>query len=174
MSIKKNIISVGLITAFTVTAIAAKAQVSINIQTSMPNGGCLIKVPGGNAPGMDKPMRLQFSYRISDGNMGMAVQVNGWPKAQQADPNRNIPITLTFDTGSSTTSRSGGYSSGFNDELWGGWGAGEASDNYFAMLKEAKSVTVLADNEEIGTFDLQLKGYIYSWINQCVKTQTGN
>ena len=173
MSIKKKVISAGLVSAFIATSFASHAQINLNIQTSMPNGGCLIKVPGGNAPGLDKPMGLQFSYRVSDGNMGMAVQVNGWPKAQQADPNKNIPITLSFDTGTSTTSRSGGYSSGFNDELWGGWGPGEASDNYYAMLKDASSVTVSADNEEIGTFDLQMKGYIHAWIDNCVKQQTG-
>ncbi len=159
---------------FIITAYAMPAAAQLNVDVSAPPGGCIIGVEGGNAPGTEKPMKFEISYRVSDGNMGAVIKVNGWPKAQSADPNQNVPVTLTFDTGDSTTARSGGYSSGFNDELWAGWGAGETSDGAFAMLENASTVTVSTDEGEIGRFDLQMQGLFYRYINNCAAEQRGN
>ncbi len=140
---------------------------NLKFTSSMPKGGCVIGFAGGNAPGTDKPMKLEFSYRVRDGNFGATVKVNGWPKAQQENRDRNVPLTLIFDNGQKTTSRSGGYDIGFNDMLWSGWGPGEGSDTAYAMLKDAKSARVEADGMDLGEFDFQLKGFPYHWIQEC-------
>jgi hypothetical protein len=147
---------------------AGQQPMNFNFTPSSRNGICMVTFPGGKLPGSDTPYALQFSYRVSDGNFGAAVQVNGWDKAQaNAESEVKRPMTLVFDTGKSTTSRSGGYSSGFNDQAWGGWGAGPGSDAAFAMLAEAKSVRVKFDGQDFGSVDLQMKRLAHTSLSQC-------
>ena len=157
-------------TAALLSAAPALAQQQFNFEPSSRNGVCMVTFPGGTLPGGDTPYRLQFSYRVRDGNFGASILVNGWDKAQaEAQSETNRPMTLVFGPGKETTSRSGGYSSGFNDEAWGGWGAGAGSDAAFAMLSGAQSVRVKFDGQDFGTVDLQMKGLAHVSLTQCAE-----
>jgi hypothetical protein len=139
------------------------------------NGGCWVDFPGPNLPGSDTPTQVRFSVRVRDGNFGASILVNGWKKAQEmASSEANFPMTVTFDTGKTTTSRSGGYESGFNDSAWAGWGAGPASDAALAMLKGAKTARIKFDGKDFGAVDFQMKGLAHAAIIDCVeKTKAG-
>jgi hypothetical protein len=161
-----------LLPALILAAFPAEAQPrkSFVFTPSSRNGVCMVSFPGTHLPGSDKPYQLQFSYRVRDGNFGVSLLVNGWDKAQaNADSETVRPMTLVFDSGKSTTSRSGGYSSGFNDEAWAGWGAGAGSDAAFAMLPAATSVKVKFDGADFGTVDLQMKGLAHVSLTQCAE-----
>lgn len=134
------------------------------------NGVCMVTFGGGMLPGSDKPYNLQFNYRVRDGNFGAAIQVNGWDKAQQLEASEEVrPMTLRFDTGKTSASRSGGYSSGFNDQAWGGWGPGAGSEAAMALLSEAKSVVIGFDGQEFGPVDLQMKSLAHTSLTECAK-----
>ncbi|MFC7047942.1 hypothetical protein [Emcibacter nanhaiensis] len=156
--------------AFVPVSVTAQQKMNLNFSTSMPKGGCIIGFRGGNAPGTDKPMKLEFSYRVRDGNMNTQISVNGWPKAQKEDPNRVVPMTMTLDTGEKLLSADGGYSSGFNDRYWAAWGK-ENSAAVFEKMKNVKTVHIEGDGMDFGSFDLQVKGLVYTWISDCAAKQ---
>lgn len=147
-------------------AAPAFAQVNATFSQNSRNGVCYFSVQGPNAPGTDKPMTLEFSYRVRDGNLGAAILVNGWPKAQGANPETVVNVTLMTDSGKTGPSRSGGYASGFNDRLWAGWGA-ENSPPIMEILKKAKTARLEADGMKFGPFDLQIKGLAFTSLTQC-------
>jgi hypothetical protein len=147
---------------------AANAETaSMSFSQGERNGVCMVGFKGPNAPGTENQMTLQFTYRVKDGNIGASILVNSWERAQNADPEKNIPMTLVFDTGKSAPARSGGYESGFNDSAWAGWGAGAASDKLYALMDGAKTVRVLFDGMDLGPFDLQYKGLAHSVLKSC-------
>ena len=146
----------------------AFAQINATLSQNSRNGVCFFSVQGPNVPGGDKPMTLEFSYRVRDGNLGAAILVNGWPKAQAADPDKTVNVTLILDSGKTGPSRSGGYASGFNDRLWAGWGA-ENSPPILELLKTAKVARLEADGMRLGSFDLQIRGLAYTSLTQCAE-----
>ena len=149
---------------------AAQARKNFVFTPSSRNGVCMVTFPGATLPGGDKPYELQFSYRVRDGNFGAAMLVNGWDKAQaEAQSEEKRVMTLVFDTGKTTTSRSGGYSSGFNDQAWGGWGPGAGSDAAYAMLADATRVKVKFDGQDFGTVDLQMKSLAHTSLSSCAE-----
>ncbi|WP_321395976.1 hypothetical protein [Emcibacter sp.] len=148
----------------------AQQTMNLNFSTSTPKGGCIIGFKGGNAPGTDKPMKLEFSYRVKDGNLNTQISVNGWPKAQKEDPERIVPMTMTLDSGEKIISKDGGYSSGFNDRYWAAWGK-ENSAAIFEKMKNVKTVHIEGDGMDLGDFDLQVKGLVYTWISGCAERQ---
>jgi hypothetical protein len=151
-------------------AAPALAQQQYNFEPSSRNGICMVTFPGATLPGSDTPYRLQFSYRVRDGNFGATILVNGWEKAQaEANSETNRPMTLVFGPGKETSSRSGGYSSGFNDQAWAGWGPGAGSDAAFALLADARTVGVRFDGQSFGTVDLQMKGLAHVSLTQCAE-----
>ncbi|MDF7774506.1 hypothetical protein P1X14_04550 [Sphingomonas sp. AOB5] len=154
--------------AFLAAAPAFAQGTNLKFSQNSRNGVCYFSVQGPNAPGTDKPMTFELSYRVRDGNMGVGVLVNGWPKAQAADPEAKHPVTVIFDSGKTIASRSGGYASGFNDRVWGGWGA-ENSAPVFALTKNAKTARVEVDGMKLGPFDLQMKGLAYTSLDDCAK-----
>lgn len=145
---------------------AASAATVYQFTPSEKNGVCYVEFPGANLPGADKPFAIEFSYKVSTGNLGVTIKVNGWDKAQQADPEKKIPMTLVFDTGTSAPSRSGGYDSGFNDTAWAGFGP-EPSVPVFALMEKAKTVTVKFDGMTLGPVDLQMKGLAHTSLSMC-------
>jgi len=158
--------------AMATLALPASAQTHYNFTPSERNGVCYVEFPGRNLPGTDKPFSLEFSYRVRDGNFGATIKVNGWDKAQNADPEKKIPMTLVMDTGTTAPSRSGGYDSGFSDTAWGGWGP-EPSAPVFALLENAKTVTVKFDGMTLGPVDLQMKGLAHVSLSQCAERVRG-
>jgi hypothetical protein len=145
----------------------ALAQVNATFSQNSNRGVCYFSVQGPNAPGTDKPMTLEFSYRVSDGNMGASILVNGWPRAQQADRDAVHPITVVLDGGRTRPSRSGGYNSGFNDRIWSGFGPGDLSAPLLDLLKTAKTARVEVDGMKLGPFDLQMKGLAHVSLTEC-------
>lgn len=150
-------------------AFAQNAPLNVKFGANSRNGVCYFSVEGPNAPGTELPMTLEFSYRVRDGNMGAKIMVNGWERAQKADPEATYPVTVVFDTGKTKPSRSGGYSSGFNDTLWSGWGPGELSAPLLALMEKAKTARIEADGMKLGPFDLQMKGLAYVSLTQCIE-----
>ncbi|MBA17709.1 MAG: hypothetical protein CMN73_15380 [Sphingomonas sp.] len=147
---------------------SAQQRRSASFETSERNDLCFYTVQGGKLPGTDKPFKFEISYRVSDGNFNVRLLVNGWDKAQAADPDANIPMTLAFDGAGSTTSPSGGYSSGFWDYGWAGWGGGAPSQAPLDMLRRARFVSVVFDGVEYDSIDLQgNEGFAYQALMQC-------
>lgn len=148
---------------------AAPALAQTSFTENDRNGVCYFTMEGGpKAPGTDKPMGLEFSYRVRDGNMGATILVNGWPKAQSADSEAKVPVTVVTDKGKTNPSRSGGYNSGFNDRLWSGWGPAELSAPLFELLKTASSATIEADGMKMGPFKFQKKGQAHAALSTCI------
>jgi hypothetical protein len=165
----KTFLKYTAVPAALLAASPAFAQVNVTFQANSRNGVCYFTVGGPNAPGTDKPMSLEFSYRVRDGNMGASILVNGWPRAQQADPEASFPVTVVLDTGKTKPSRSGGYASGFNDRIWSGWGPGELSAPLLELLKGARTARVEVDGMKLGPFDLQMKGLAHVSLTQCAE-----
>lgn len=117
----------------------------------------------------ERPWHIDFSYRSRDGNMTAEIKGLDYDAFDGKDPDNNYPMTLIFDTGKTTTSRSGGYENGFYQLVWGGWGP-EKSPDLWAMLKDASSVQVKFDKQDFGTFKLGgIKGFARNLINTCLK-----
>ena len=154
--------------SFIALALPASAATNYQFTPSERNGVCYVEFPGAKLPGTDTPFAIEFSYRVRDGNLGATIKVNGWDKAQKADPEKKIPMTLVFDTGSTLPSRSGGYESGFNDTAWAGWGP-EPSVPVFALMEKAKTVTVKFDGMTLGPVDLQMKGLAHTSLSMCAE-----
>lgn len=150
-------------------AFAQNAPLNVKFGANSRNGVCYFSVEGPNAPGTDKPMTLEFSYRVRDGNMGATIKVNGWERAQKANTETNYPVTVVFDTGKTKPSRSGGYESGFNDSIWSGWGPGDLSAPLLELMRNAKTARVEVDGMKLGPFDLQMKGLAYVSLTQCTE-----
>jgi hypothetical protein len=165
----ERILKIAAVPALFLTASPALAQINATFSQNSRNGVCYFSVQGPNAPGTDKPMKLEFSYRVRDGNMGASILVNGWPRAQAANPDNTYPVTVILDGGRTKPSRSGGYSSGFNDQIWSGWGPGELSAPLLELLKTAKTARVEVDGMKLGPFDLQIKGLAYTSLTQCAE-----
>ncbi|MCW3849211.1 hypothetical protein OF829_18390 [Sphingomonas sp. LB-2] len=169
MSKFRSIVRIAVVPALLLAASPAFAQVNVNFSQNSRNGVCYFSVGGPNAPGTDKPMTLEFSYRVRDGNLGASIKVNGWERVQKANPDTTYPMTVVLDTGKSKPSRSGGYQSGFNDTIWAGWGPGELSTPLLDLLKGAKTARVEVDGMKLGPFDLQMKGLAYVSLTQCAE-----
>ncbi|RYD59778.1 MAG: hypothetical protein EOP60_01310 [Sphingomonadales bacterium] len=160
---------VGASALLLLAAAPAAAQVNVKFSANSRNGVCYFGVFGGNAPGTDKPMELEFSYRVRDGNMGAVIKVNGWDRVQKADPEAKYPMTVVFDTGRTNPSRSGGYSSGFEDTIWGGWGPGELSSPLLELMRTGKTARVEVDGMKLGPFDLQMKSLGHTSLTDCAE-----
>ncbi|QIG79917.1 hypothetical protein [Stakelama tenebrarum] len=147
---------------------SAQQTMSLNYQSSERNGVCAFTVEGGTLPGTDKPFKFELSLRARDSNFGATIKVNGWNRAQAADPDANHPMMLEFEGAGATVSRSGGYSSGFWDMAWAGWGPGANSEPALALLQKSRFVRVHFDGVDYGRIDLQgTAGFAYTWLIQC-------
>ena len=157
--------------ALSMAAPATMAQqqtLNANFKMGYRNGVCMV---GFDGPGPDGTMTLQITRRLSDGNIGASVMGNAFGRGRDADPEENFPLTLTLDSGDSFVSRSGGYDmGGFSEGVWGGFGAGSASDEVYAALRSASSMTVTLDGIEFGPFALQLPGMAGSVLKSCADT----
>tara|TARA_B100001179_G_scaffold222441_1_gene198876 strand:+ start:1663 stop:2184 length:522 start_codon:yes stop_codon:yes gene_type:complete len=130
------------------------------------SGVCRVSVKGKDADG--ERIFAQFSRRLRDGNLSIALEGPFMQKFSDADPNENVPVTVVFDTGSSAPSRSGGYDvGGFRESAWGGWGPGEASDATYAALKGASSFTVSMDGNSYGPFTWTGTGAVWNALDAC-------
>lgn len=151
----------------------AQEKVNLDIDVGENNGICRIAFRNPARSDDEPPLMMEFSVRARDGNFGAAVKANSWSLVDGQDEERNVPMTLTFADGRSTSSRSGGYSAGFHMMIWGGWGPGPASDEAIAMLEKARTVSVAFDGRDLGAFDLQMTNYAHTWLQGCLERQRG-
>lgn len=130
------------------------------------SGVCRISVFGTDSNG--DQIRAEFSRRLRDGNLGIQLSGRFITAFRGKDVNANYPVTVTFDTGASAPSRSGGYDTGgFREYAWGGWGPGAASDATYAQLKGASSFTVSMDGSTYGPFTWNGAGAVYEAMDAC-------
>ncbi|MBI5279010.1 MAG: hypothetical protein HY854_21425 [Burkholderiales bacterium] len=156
------------------TMAAAQQPQNFQFRQGEGRGTCWVAFPAGNLPGTGTPSEVRFSVRARDGNFVTEILVNGWKKAQENAASDSVrPMALAFDTGKETRSRSGGYSTGFNDAAWGGWGAGPTSDAAMEMLREAKTVQIRFDGVDYARTDLQMKGLATTSLDNCLKKMRG-
>lgn len=159
--------------AVTVLASPASAQLNVSFGQNERNGVCYFSVQGPGPKGGSEKFTLEFSYRVSDGNLGLDLKANSFPKSAKGDKEKNINVTLDTDAGKSPASRSGGYDGGMYERLWAGWGAGAPSQPVMDLLKKAKIVHVVADGERYGPFDMQIKTLPWNSLNNCAKRVRG-
>lgn len=162
-----------LILAAAIGAPAAGQSFSLNYQQTERAGVCYFSVDGPGPAGGSQTMTLEFSYRVEDGNLGLDLKAGSFPKAA-AKADKPVTLKLETDQGDMPVPRSSGYAvtSRFQ-RIWAGWGAGAPSEPAFAKLRQIKSVTVVADKERYGPFDLQLKSLPYNVLNNCAKRVRG-
>ena len=130
------------------------------------SGVCRISVTGEDAEG--NTARAEFSRRLRDGNLGISLYGSFMQKFSGKDANANYPVTVNFDTGPSTPTRSGGYDvGGFREYVWGGWGPGAASDAAYAQLAGASSFSVTIENNSFGPFTWVGTGAIHQALEAC-------
>lgn len=155
------------------TALAAPAAAQFNARFTQTDGDgvCYFGVYGPGPKGGSSELLLEFSYRVSDGNMGLDMKANSFPKAAKGDPEKTLNVKLETDAGNTQPSRSGGYQSGFYQRIWAGWGGGAPSAPVFDLLKRAKIVYVVADGERYGPFDMQIKTLPWNSLNNCAERQ---
>jgi hypothetical protein len=165
----KTIMVAGAALAILASGASAQETMDFRFLTSDRNGVCGVGFHGATPPGANNPMEFHFTYRVGDGNMATEIKLPVWKRAQEkAESEETFPMTVSFDTGKTTTSRSGGYNSGYIDGAWAGWGAGPNSDALYAMLKDAKSVKVKFDGMDLGTVNLQRKGFAHGVLSDCI------
>lgn len=130
------------------------------------SGVCRITVFGKDGNGDE--IRAQFSRRLRDGNLALQLSGRFIQEYRGKDTNENHPVTVKFDTINSAPSRSGGYDTGgFREYVWGGWGAGAASDATYAQLKDASAFTIAMDGKSFGPFTWVGKGAVYKAMDAC-------
>lgn len=135
----------------------------VNMRAESGNGVCAIAIPEK----VGEPRMLMFNIRPSDGNLVAAVLTPG-EVFDGKDLTRDIPMTLIFDGKKKTTSKFGEYKQGYWRLVRGGWGPGKTSDDAFALLKDAKEVSVKFDGMSFGPFNTQMKGFAYNWLVNCI------
>ncbi|MFN3517441.1 MAG: hypothetical protein ACK4YM_09820 [Novosphingobium sp.] len=152
---------------------ASAQSFNLSYQTTERNGVCYFSVDGPGPKDGSATMTLEFSYRVEDGNLGLDLKAVSFPLAA-AKAERPVTLKLETDQGDMPVPRSAGYAvtSRFQ-RIWAGWGAGAPSQPAFAKLRQIRTVTVVADKERYGPFDLQLKSLPYNVLNNCAKRVRG-
>lgn len=150
-------------------ATPAAAQLNASFSQSENDDVCYFGVEGPGPKGGSSKFTLEFTYRVSDGNLGIDLKANSFPKAAKANPDKTIKVTLDTDAGKTKPSRSGGFYSGVYERLWAGWGGGAPSVPVFDLLKRAKIVHVVADGERYGPFNMQIKSLPWNSLNSCAE-----
>lgn len=170
----KTTLKIVIAVVCTSLATAAAAQsFNLSYQATERDGVCYFAVDGPGPKDGSPTMTLEFSYRAADGNLGLDLKARSFPLAA-ANADKPVKLKLETDQGEIPVPRSSGYAvtSRFQ-RIWAGWGAGAPSEPAFAKLRQIKTVTVVADKERHGPFDLQLKSLPYNVLNNCAKRVRG-
>lgn len=136
------------------------------LATAYDNGVCRVTVKGKDADG--ERILAGFSRRLRDGNLSVSLEGPFMQTFRGADTNVNHPVTVVFDAGRSSPSRSGGYDlGGFSEYVWGGWGPGAASDQTYAALRGIGSFSVEMDGNTYGPFTWTGSGALWTALDDC-------
>lgn len=143
------------------------AQTDNHFTENSSNGRCFARVWGGTAPFSEQRMVLEFGYAVAEGKLWAAILVYDWSRAQDADPDANIPMSLVFDSGTSIPSSAGGYDSDVTDYAVGEWDSGSSANSVLALLRTASTARIRFDGLDLGPFDIGPKGLIYDSLDRC-------
>jgi len=115
---------------------------------------------------------VDFGLGVMDSVFSVEVLRNGWDIVDDKDPDtRDMPLTLTFQNGQTTSSELGGYRNGFYQGVWGLWHGKDSnpvlSQRGLESLMEATSATVSFDDEDIAEVNLGPKGFAANKLLDC-------
>jgi hypothetical protein len=158
-----------LFLGITVPAIAQERQTLPNFSFSegIKRGDCKIAFRSKDGVTM-----VDLGLGIMDSVFSVEVVRNQWDIGEDEDPNTSdIPLTLTFQNGQTTTSEFGGYKNGFNQGVWGVW-HGKNSDPVQSQrglekLMDATSATVSFNDEELAEVNLGPAGFAANKLLDC-------
>ncbi|WP_209348425.1 hypothetical protein [Pontixanthobacter sp. CEM42] len=160
------VLAASLVALQGVTLVEGPQADSSGLAAEYGSGVCRISVFGKDNDG--ERIRAEVSNRLRDGNLALRMTGPFVSKFRGEDNETNHPMTVKFDSGTSAPSRSGGYNTGsFREYVWGGWGAGEASDVMYEGFADASSFTVEIDGNSYGPFTWEGKGAVYNAMEKC-------
>lgn len=119
---------------------------------------------------------VDFGLGITDSVFTVEVLRSNWDIGEDRDPKTDdIPLTLTFQNGQSTSSEFGGFKNGFYQGVWGNW-HGKNSDPVqsqrgLARLKEATSASVSFEDQTIAEVNLGPTGFAAKKLLDCVAAE---
>lgn len=138
-----------------------------DVVTNTKNGVCFIGILGEpDAEG--RRHKLEFGLRASDGNLGVVLKEGNMSFVSGQDTEANIPVTLILDGDRRTTSRSGGYTSGFRNRVWSGWGADPSAVPMRMLKAGSETASISFDGKTFGPFDLKRKWLVGNYLNSCM------
>tara|TARA_R110000824_G_C15004450_1_gene656611 strand:- start:7 stop:549 length:543 start_codon:yes stop_codon:yes gene_type:complete len=115
---------------------------------------------------------VDFGLGITDSVFTVEVLRSNWDIGEDRDPDTSdLPLTLTFQNGQSTSSEFGGFKNGFYQGVWGNW-HGKNSDPVQSQrglerLMEATSATVSFEGETIAEVNLGPTGFAANKLVDC-------
>jgi len=115
---------------------------------------------------------VDFGLGITDSVFTVEVVRSNWDIGEDRDPQTDdIPLTLTFQNGQSTSSEFGGFKNGFYQGVWGNW-HGKNSDpaqsqRGLERLMEATSATVSFEGKAIAEVNLGPSGFAANKLLDC-------
>ncbi|PHR20500.1 MAG: hypothetical protein COA41_04875 [Sphingopyxis sp.] len=120
----------------------------------------------------DGETMVDFGLGIMDSIFSVEVLRSGWDIVDDKDTNiTDMPLTLTFQNGQTTSSEFGGYRNGFYQGVWAMWHGKDSdpsqSQRGLERLMEASSATVSFDNKTIAEVNLGPSGFAANKLLDC-------
>lgn len=120
----------------------------------------------------DGETMVDFGLGIMDTIFSVEVLRSGWDIVDDKDTDiTDMPLTLTFQNGQTTSSEFGGYKNGFYQGVWAMWHGKDSdpaqSQRGLERLMEASSATVSFDNKTIAEVNLGPKGFAANKLLDC-------
>lgn len=120
----------------------------------------------------DEVTTVDFGLGISDSVFTVEVVRSNWDIGEDRDPKTDdIPLTLTFQNGQSTSSEFGGFKNGFYQGVWGNWHGKNSnpiqSQRGLERLMEASSATVSFEGKNIAEVNLGPTGFAANKLLDC-------
>jgi len=165
------------ISAFTLLLGVCAAPSAAQERQSLPDFSYSEGVKGADCRiafrSVDGTTWIDFGIGISDATFTVEALKNRWEIIDGQDTNvTNVPLTLTFGNGDTTTSSYGGFKNGFNQGVWAQWHDPSsepiaASREAFEMLMEADFVAVSNEDGLLTEANLGPKGFAANKLLDC-------
>lgn len=116
---------------------------------------------------------VDFGLGITDAAFTVEVLRNRWEAIDDKNASaEDLPVTLTFSNGRSTTSQYGGIKNGFRQGFWALWHDPandplDASQAALELLMEADSVTISNEDGVLTEANLGLRGFAANKLLDC-------
>jgi len=126
---------------------------------------------------VDQTKWIDLGIGISDAAFTVEVLTNRWEIVDGQDTSViNVPLTITFGNGDTTTSKYGGFKNGFNQGVWAQWHDPSsepltASREAFEMLMEANFIAVSNEDGVLAEANLGPKGFAANRLLTCGETE---